>query len=228
MITNRRNPDQVTGNISSQSKWFRIHSKISTCSDFVDHLHRKFYIVFIRSIKNHFSKVSSMFSMTSFSTFSFLNVTTPDVFMENSNTLSPIEDNPWTFWIHRHHRRSIIPKPDLIDQTKYPELPFVFWIILFCLSFQFIFNVNGDVAFIGQINFFFATIILDWLTSNSKNFNQQIQVQSFFFTIGNFPISCSIIISFFKHILFYHSWYNNIFILFLKKKSNKKKDCSSL
>jgi len=204
MITNRRNPDQVTGNISSQSKWFRINSKISTFSDFVDHWHRKFYIVFILSIKNRFSKVSSMSSMTSFSTFSFLNVTTPDVFMENSNTLSPIEDNPWTFWIHRHHRRSIIPKPDLLDQTKCPELLFVFWIILFCLSFQFVFDINRNLIFIGQINFFFATFVLDCLTSNSKYFHQQIQMQSSFFVIGNFPISFSIIISYFEHIIF--SW----------------------
>lgn len=135
MITNRQNPDQVTGNISNLTIKFLNHFEKWLCLVFADRSIMSLWNVFIQQVENRSSKVSSMFSMMSFSMFSFLNVTITNAFTGNSNTLSPTTNNQWTFSINPHHHQSTIPKLDFFDPSKYLEPLFVFKIVLFDLSF---------------------------------------------------------------------------------------------
>ena len=135
MITNRQNPDQVTGNISNPTIKFPNHFEKWLCLVFADRSIMSLWNVFILQVENRSSKVSSMFSMMSFSTFSFLNVTITNAFTGNSNTLSPTTNNRWTFLIITHRPRLKVQWLDFFDPSKYLEPLFVFKIVLFDLSF---------------------------------------------------------------------------------------------
>ena len=165
---------------------------------------------FIQQIQIHSSTISSMFSMMSFSMFSFLNVTITNAFTGNSNTLSSTANNRWMFSINPHHHRSTIPKSDFLDPSKCPAPLFVFKIILFCLAFHFVLDVNRNLRMIRQIDFLFPAFIDERLSFASKQFNQQIQM--------NFFCNLWTMFHFFKILL-----NPRIMIMQRIKKSSKKK-----